>query len=110
MQMVRDKLIEFVKETARHITSNADVSPEVQQLRYCLCAVARQVGIHLGNTLPQAFPVLVSCSLQPDIAGSLLRPGIEVLHVRPPFGDLSHYLRATVLAGSNRHHAAALDD
>ncbi|KAI3439023.1 hypothetical protein D9Q98_001435 [Chlorella vulgaris] len=61
--MVRDKLIEFVKETARHITSNADVSPEVQQLRYCLCAVARQVGIHLGNTLPQAFPVLTRRAL-----------------------------------------------
>ncbi|PSC67904.1 furry homolog-like [Micractinium conductrix] len=54
--MVRDKLIEFVRDTARHITSTADVSPEVQQLRYCLCAVARQCGVQLGEALPQAFP------------------------------------------------------
>ncbi|KAL4434374.1 hypothetical protein ABPG75_000815 [Micractinium tetrahymenae] len=54
--MVRDKLIEFVRETARHITSTADVSPELQQLRYCLCSVARQCGIQLGEALPQAFP------------------------------------------------------
>ena len=53
---MRDKLIEFVRETARHITTTADVSPELQQLRYCLCAVARQCGIQLGDALPQAFP------------------------------------------------------
>ena len=57
--MVRDKLIEFVRDTARHITSTADVSPEVQQLRYCLCAVARQCGVQLGEALPQAFPAQV---------------------------------------------------
>ena len=57
--MVRDKLIEFVRETARHITTTADVSPELQQLRYCLCAVARQCGIQLGEALPQAFPAQV---------------------------------------------------
>ncbi len=60
LQMVRDKLIEFVRETARHITSTADVSPELQQLRYCLCSVARQCGIQLGEALPQAFPPQVT--------------------------------------------------
>lgn len=60
LQMVRDKLIEFVRETARHITSTADVSPELQQLRYCLCSVARQCGMQLGEALPQAFPPQVS--------------------------------------------------
>lgn len=49
-------MIEFVRETARHITSTADVSPELQQLRYCLCSVARQCGLQLGEALPQAFP------------------------------------------------------
>lgn len=57
--MVRDKLVEFVRETARHITTTADVSPELQQLRYCLCAVARQCGMQLGAALPQAFPAQV---------------------------------------------------
>lgn len=56
---MRDKLIEFVRETARHITTTADVSPELQQLRYCLCAVARQCGQQLGEALPQAFPAQV---------------------------------------------------
>lgn len=55
--VVRDKLIEFVRDTARHITTTADVSPELQQLRYCLCSVARQCGGQLGQALPQAFPV-----------------------------------------------------
>ena len=59
LQLVRDKLIEFVRETARHITTTADVSPELQQLRYCLCAVARQCGQQLGEALPQAFPAQV---------------------------------------------------
>jgi hypothetical protein len=61
LQLVRDKLIEFVRETARHITTTADVSPELQQLRYCLCAVARQCGQQLGEALPQAFPAQVQC-------------------------------------------------
>jgi hypothetical protein len=56
---VRDKLIEFVRETARHITTTADVSPELQQLRYCLAAVARTCGAQLGQALPQAFPAQV---------------------------------------------------
>ncbi len=56
VQLVRDKLSEFVREAARHISTTADVSPELQQLRYCLCAVARQCGIQLGHALPQAFP------------------------------------------------------
>ena len=56
MQMVRNKLSEFVIETARFITSTADVSPELQQLRYCLCSVARQCGQQLGQALPAAFP------------------------------------------------------
>lgn len=55
-QMVRNKLSEFVIETARFITSTADVSPELQQLRYCLCSVARQCGQQLGQALPAAFP------------------------------------------------------
>lgn len=59
--MVRDRLIEFVRETARHITTTADVSPELQQLRYCLCSVARQCGLQLGEALPQAFPGQVGC-------------------------------------------------
>lgn len=54
--MVRNKLSEFVIETARFITSTADVSPELQQLRYCLCSVARQCGQQLGQALPAAFP------------------------------------------------------
>ena len=54
--MVRNKLGEFVIETARFITSTADVSPELQQLRYCLCSVARQCGQQLGQALPAAFP------------------------------------------------------
>ena len=54
--MVRNKLSEFVIETARFITSTADVSPELQQLRYCLCSVARQCGLQLGQALPAAFP------------------------------------------------------
>lgn len=56
LQMVRNKLSEFVIETARFITSTADVSPELQQLRYCLCSVARQCGLQLGQALPAAFP------------------------------------------------------
>lgn len=95
--MVRDKLIEFVRETARHITSTADVSPELQQLRYCLCSVARQCGIQLGEALPQAFPLQVIgclhgmgvCSSAPWLQSATNGDNIFHLHTRNSKTDLN---------------------
>lgn len=55
MQMLRGKLVQFVAETARHINTLPELSPELQQLRHCLCTVARQCAMQLADALPQDF-------------------------------------------------------
>ncbi|KAL6769541.1 hypothetical protein ACKKBG_A31400 [Auxenochlorella protothecoides x Auxenochlorella symbiontica] len=54
-QMLRGKLVQFVAETARHINTLPELSPELQQLRHCLCTVARQCAMQLADALPQDF-------------------------------------------------------
>jgi len=56
---LRDKLVEFVAETMRHISLAVDVTPELQQLRYCLCGVSKQAAIQLAEVQPQAFPPML---------------------------------------------------
>lgn len=56
---LRDRLIEFVADASRHIVLSVDITPELQQLRYCLCVVARQAASQLADVQPQAFPAML---------------------------------------------------
>ena len=56
---LRDRLVEFVRETGKHITSPMDASPELHALRYCLAVVARHCSMQLADAQPAAFPAQV---------------------------------------------------
>lgn len=57
--VLKDCFVEFVTETARYITLTVDVSPELQQLRFCLCGVSRACADHLAVCQPQSFPPML---------------------------------------------------
>ena len=52
-QVVRERLVEWVRETYRHITSATELSTELQQLRHCLATVARACSLQLAEAAPQ---------------------------------------------------------
>jgi len=52
---MREKLRNFIIDTMKYISTTTDVSPELQYLRYCLCAVVRAVSAQLSKKLPDAF-------------------------------------------------------
>ncbi|KAH7623253.1 hypothetical protein Ndes2526B_g01675 [Nannochloris sp. 'desiccata'] len=56
---LRDRVIEFIVDTARYIALTVDVSTEIQRLRYCLCMIARQAALQLSEVAPQAFPPML---------------------------------------------------
>lgn len=55
VQVLREKMVHFLSETARYIGSIGELSPELIQLRYCLCVVARHCASQLADALPKAF-------------------------------------------------------
>ncbi len=56
---LRDRIIEFIVDTARYIALTVDVSTEIQRLRYCLCMIARQAALQLSEIVPQSFPPML---------------------------------------------------
>lgn len=56
---LREKLVEFVADTARLVSLLADISIEAMQLRYCLCIVATHVAMQLSESMPNAFPPMI---------------------------------------------------
>lgn len=48
--------MEWVKDAYRHITSVAELSPELQQLRHCLACVARHCSLQLAEAAQQVGP------------------------------------------------------
>jgi hypothetical protein len=56
---LRDRIIEFIIDTARYIALTVDVSTEIQRLRYCLCMIARQAALQLSEVAPQSFPPML---------------------------------------------------
>jgi hypothetical protein len=55
LQALREKLLEFVLETVKYIITTTDISPELQQLRYCVCVVSRQLATQLARSMPEIF-------------------------------------------------------
>ena len=55
----RDRVMSFLVETSRYVSLSVDVSSEMQQLRYCLCMVARAAAIQLAESMPQIFPPML---------------------------------------------------
>lgn len=53
--VLREKMVQFLSETARYIGSIGELSPELMQLRYAICVVARHCSEQLADTLPKAF-------------------------------------------------------
>lgn len=56
---MRDEFIEYIVNTSRYISISSDVSPELQQIRYCLCVISRQVALQLADSQPQIFPPML---------------------------------------------------
>jgi len=56
---LRDRIIEFIVDTARYIALTVDVSTEIQRLRYCLCMIARQAALQLSEIAPKSFPPML---------------------------------------------------
>ena len=57
--LMRDKLISFLIEMVRFIDVLGDISSEIQQLRYCLCIISRELSLQLSVSQTQAFPPML---------------------------------------------------
>jgi hypothetical protein len=56
---MRESLVSFVVETIRYIDILSDISSEIQQLRYCVCTISRQLALQLSVKEPQSFPPML---------------------------------------------------
>lgn len=56
---MRESLVSFVVETIRYIDILADISSEIQQLRYCVCTISRQLALQLSVKQSQSFPPML---------------------------------------------------
>jgi len=57
--VMRDTLISFLIEMVRFIDVLGDISSEIQQLRYCLCIISRELSLQLSVSQSQVFPPML---------------------------------------------------
>lgn len=57
--VMRDTLISFLIEMVRFIDVLGDISSEIQQLRYCLCVISRELSLQLSVSQSQVFPPML---------------------------------------------------
>lgn len=56
---MRESLVSFLVDTMRYIDILSDISSEIQQLRYCICTISRQLALQLSVKYPQSFPPML---------------------------------------------------
>jgi hypothetical protein len=56
---MRDTLISFLIEMIRFMDVLGDISFEIQQLRYCLCTISRELSLQLSASQSQVFPPML---------------------------------------------------
>lgn len=120
---LRECLVEFVAETSRFITVTVDVSPELQQLRFCLCSVSRACAYQLAVSQPQYFPSMLRKQLfdkfslycedgrTPGLFRSELKRHISAAKaaMKGRDADLLHHLETDIVDASEMlEHAAYL--
>ena len=57
--VMRDTLIAFLIDTMRFMDVLGDISSEIQQLRYCLCIISRELSLQLSASQSQIFPPML---------------------------------------------------
>lgn len=118
---MREKLRNFIIDTMKYISTTTDVSPELQYLRYCLCAVVRAVSVQLSKELADAFAPKFRKSLfeqlslycedsqPPGLYQSELRRSIAAARLRIKDAETGRVMESDVSDHSQMlEHAASL--
>jgi len=56
---MRDTLISFLIDAMRVLDVLGDISSDIQQLRYCLCIISRELSLQLSVSQSQVFPPML---------------------------------------------------
>lgn len=56
---MQDEFLRFIVESDSFIAVSGDVSPELQQLRFCLCIISRNIATQIAISCPQKFPPML---------------------------------------------------
>lgn len=120
---MKEALVSFVVDTIRYIDILSDISSEIQQLRYCVCTICRQLALQLSVKQPQDFPPMLRKQLYgkfgmyteegqtQGLFRSELRRQIAAAKaaVRPRDPERAHQIEKEILVSSEMlEHAANL--
>jgi hypothetical protein len=56
---MRESLVSFLIDMVRFLDMSGDISSEIQQMRYCLCIISRELSLQLSTNQTQVFPPML---------------------------------------------------
>lgn len=111
-QSVFAKLKAFIVESMKHLASTSEVSPELQQLRYCVCAVCCAISAELEQNLRKSlfdqFSLYCADSLPASLYKTELRRNVNSARLRVRDSDSRALEHEMIDSSELLEHAASL--